>query len=109
MFLIWGEANLHRRKTRSLSAAVAIHFAACEEERADAKNLGMRRIKFLRVRSHRLDVFEFAVRCGALSQSLPAFEDHRLVLLAFEQTVIDAPGQAEGIKSRAAGFFQGIG
>lgn len=81
---------------------------AGEEEGADAVDFGGIGVEFLGVGADGLDVGEFAVGLDAVGQRGPGFEDGGLEFGAIQESLVDAPGEAEGVKGGAAGFLEGI-
>ena len=86
----------------------AVQLAARQQKRADAIRLGGIVCERFRVGTDGLNMRQSALAVHATDKGSPRFADCRLEFCAIEQTLIHAPSQRVGVKTRAARLLERI-
>ncbi len=97
-----------RQRLGILKHRHAVQLAACQQKRADAIHLGGIVCERFRVGADGLNMGQFALGVHAISKGSPRSANRRLEFCAIEQTLIHAPSQRVGVKTRAARLLEGI-
>src|SRR3984885_15622165 len=85
-----------------------VQLAACQQKRANPIPLGGIGCERFRVGPDRLNVRQLALGVHAISEGSPRSANHGLEFRAIEQTLIHAPSQGVGVKTRTARLFEWI-